>query len=376
MYSHVRLGRVFGVEIGLHYSWILIAALITFSLAAQFQLMHPEWPEGIVWAAALLTSILFFVALIAHELAHSLVARARGLPVLSITLFALGGVARVDKESPDAKTEFLVAIAGPIASTLIAAGCLAAAWANGWVPFEAPATPALSTLVWLGYINGVLAAFNMIPGFPLDGGRVLRAIIWGITGNAARSLRLAAQAGRAVAVLLIAAGIVQFFAGAGFGGLWLAFIGWFLLEAARSSYARAHVEEVLRGLRVRDLMVRDCPSVELRYNLRAFVEDELLRTGRQCFMVTENDRVVGLIGPREVKEVPRPQWIYRTVADVMSPIDQLLTINPDVLVTEALETMGRENVSQLPVAFEGRVEGIISRASVLGFLETRRELRV
>ncbi|MGE5568727.1 MAG: M50 family metallopeptidase [Rhodospirillales bacterium] len=376
MHSHVRLGRIFGVEIGLHYSWILIAALITFSLAAQFQVMHPEWPEGIAWAAALLTAILFFITLIAHELAHSLVARSRGLPVLSITLFALGGVARAEKESPDAKTEFLVAIAGPITSALIAGGCLAAAWANGWTPFDAPATPALSILVWLGYINGVLAAFNMIPGFPLDGGRVLRAIMWGITGNAARSLRLAAQAGRAVAVLLMAAGIVQFFAGAGFGGLWMSFIGWFLLEAARSSYARAYVEELLRGLRVRDLMVRDCPSVGPRYNLRAFVEDELLRTGRQCFMVTDNDRVVGLIGPREVKDVPRPQWIYHTVADVMSPIDQLLTINPDVLVTEALETMGRENVSQLPVAFEGRVEGVISRASVLGFLETRRELHV
>lgn len=376
MRSHIRLGRLFGVEIGLHYSWILIAALIAFTLAAEFQLIHPGWPQGTVWAAAILTSILFFLALIAHELAHALVARSHGLPVRSITLFALGGVAQIEKEAPDAKTEFWMAIAGPIASAFIGAGCLAAAWALGWPLFGTPATPALSILVWLGYINITLAVFNMIPGFPLDGGRVLHAIVWGVTGNAVRSLRVATQVGRGVAMLFIVAGVVQFFLGAGFGGLWLAFIGWFLLEAAGSTYAQAHITEVLRGLRVRDLMVRDCPGVELRSNLHSFIEDDLLRTGRQCFLVMDNNRVVGLIGPREVKEIPQPQWIYRTVADVMRPIDQLRTIDPEMPVTEALETMGRENVSQLPVASDGHVEGVISRASVLGFLETRHELRV
>ncbi len=375
MRSHIKLGRIFGVEIGLHYSWILIAGLIAFTLAAQFQLLHPEWPRGAVWAAAILTAILFFLALIAHELAHSLVARSRGLPVRSITLFALGGVAQIEKEAPDARTEFWMAIVGPIASAVIGLGCLAGAWTLGWPLFDTPATPALSILVWLGYINITLAVFNMIPGFPLDGGRVLHAIVWWITGNAARSLRIATQVGRMVAFVFIAFGIGRFLLGGGFSGLWLAFIGWFLLEAAGSTYAQARVAEMLRGLRVRDLMVRDCPSVELRSNLLSFIEDDLLRTGRQCFLVTDSDRVVGLIGPRDVREIPRPQWVYRTVADVMRPLDQLHTINPEMPVTEALETMGRENVAQLPVASDGHVEGVISRASVLGFLETRHELR-
>jgi Zn-dependent protease/predicted transcriptional regulator len=375
MRSHIKLGRIFGVEIGLHYSWVLIAGLIAFTLAAQFQLLHPGWPRGAIWAAAVLTAILFFLALIAHELAHALVALSRGLPVRSITLFALGGVAQIEKEAPDAKTEFWMAIVGPIASAAIGVGCLAGAWALGWPLFDTPATPALSILVWLGYINIVLALFNMIPGFPLDGGRVFHAIVWWVTGNAARSLRIATQVGRGVAFLFIAFGIGNFLIGGGFAGLWLAIIGWFLLEAAGSTYAQARVAEMLRGLRVRDLMIRDCPSVELRANLLSFIEDDLLRTGRQCFLVMDDGRVAGLIGPRDVKEIPRPQWIYRTVADVMRPLDQLHVIDPDMPVTDALETMGRENVSQLPVASGGRVEGVISRAGVLGFIETRHELR-
>jgi Zn-dependent protease len=376
MRSHIRLGRLFGIEIGLHYSWLLIAGLIALTLASQFQLTHPEWNQGAVWAASVLTAILFFLTLIAHELAHSLVALSRGLPVRSITLFALGGVAQIEKEAPDAKTEFWMAIVGPIASAVIGIGCLAAAWGAGWPLFHHPATPGLAILVWLGYINVTLAVFNMIPGFPLDGGRVFHALVWWITGNAARSLRIATQVGRGVAMIFIALGVARFFLGAGFGGLWLAFIGWFLLEAAGSTYTQARVVEALRGLRVRDLMVRDCPGVDLRTNLQNFIEDELLRTGRQCFLVNDRGRVVGLIGPRELNGIPRPQWMYRTVADVMRPLDSLHTIAPETPVTEALETMGRENVTQLPVASDGQVEGVISRASVLGFLETRHILRV
>jgi Zn-dependent protease len=375
MRSQIRLGRLFGVEIGLHYSWILIAALITLSLAAQFQTLHPEWARGAVWAASTLTSILFFLTLIAHEMAHSLVALSRGLPVRSITLFALGGVAQIEKEAPDAKTEFWMAIAGPIASAVIGGGCLAGAWAMGWPWLGTPGTPAQAIVVWLGYINVTLAVFNMLPGFPLDGGRVFHALVWWTTGNAARSLRIATQVGRLVAMGFIALGVARFLLGSGFGGLWLAFIGWFLLEAAGSTYAQARVTEALRGVRVRDLMARDCPGVDLRSNLHTFIEDELLRSGRQCFLVTDGVRVVGLVGPREIRGIPRPQWIFKTVGDVMRPLDQLHTIDPEMPVTEALETMGRENVSQLPVASGGQVEGVISRAIVLGFLETRHILR-
>jgi Zn-dependent protease len=376
MRSHVRLGRVFGVEIGLHYSWVLIALLIAFTLAGHFEAMHPDWGAGVIWASSILTAVLFFVALTAHELSHALVARAHRLPVKSITLFALGGVAQIEKDPQDARTEFWMAIVGPIASAVIGAGCLFVAWTLGWPLFSTPDSPPASVLVWLGYINLSLAAFNMIPGFPLDGGRVLHAILWWITKKADKSLRIAAQVGRIVALLFIALGVGRFFMGAGFGALWMAFIGWFLLDAAGSSYAQMRILEVLRGLRVRDLMVRDCPTVNARENLREFVEEAMTREGRPCWLAEENGRILGIISPREIRDIPRAQWPYRTVYDVMIPVEDMHAITPETPVMEALERMGRENVNQLPVASEGRLEGIISRAAVLGFVQKHAHLRV
>src|SRR5579864_7713941 len=235
MRSSIRLGRLFGIEVGLHYSWFLIALLITMSLTAQFHQNHSDWSEGIVWATSILTALLFFAALLAHEMSHALVARSHGLKTREITLFALGGVAQIEKEPEDPKTEFWVGIVGPFSSAVIGLICLGISWAGGWRMGATPETPVLSMLVWLGYINLTLAAFNLIPGFPLDGGRILRAIIWWINGNAKRATFLAARAGQAVALCFIAFGILRFFAGAGFGGLWIAFIGWFLLQAAGSS---------------------------------------------------------------------------------------------------------------------------------------------
>jgi predicted transcriptional regulator len=229
-------------------------------------------------------------------------------------------------------------------------------------------------LVWLGYINISLAIFNMIPGFPLDGGRVLRAIIWWITGQADRSTRIAAQIGQLVAFGFIALGLIRFFGGAGFGGLWIAFIGWFLLTAARASHAQVGIAESLRGLRVRDVMESDCPAVDGRSNLQTLVDDYLLRTGRRCLVVIENGRVAGLITPHEIKQVDRARWPYTTVDSVMRPLEQLRTVAPDSPVAEALEAMGREDVNQLPVVSDGRLEGIISRGHVLQLLQTRAEL--
>lgn len=236
MRSTVKLGRISGIEIGLHYSWFIIAALIVLSLGGRFRQVNPDWSMGEIWIAALITAVLFFVTLLLHELAHSLVAQARGLRVRAITLFALGGVSQIQEDSTDAKTEFWVAIAGPIASVMIGFGCLGLALGLGWQRSTEPQTAVTGVLVWLGYINLGLAAFNMIPGFPLDGGRVLRAIIWALTKDADRSTRIAARVGQVVAVLFILDGIWRYFSGAGFAGLWIAFIGWFLMDAARASY--------------------------------------------------------------------------------------------------------------------------------------------
>src|SRR5437016_3060201 len=227
MKAQVKVGRIAGISIGLHYSWFIIALLIALSLAQHFRAVAPQWSSIVVWMAAVVTSLLFFAALLLHELAHSLLAQARGLRVRAITLFALGGVSQIESEASDAKSEFWIAIAGPITSVVIGLVALGTAWLTGWQPRSEPATPVTSVLVWLGYINLMLAAFNMIPGYPLDGGRVLRALIWWITHNADRATRLAARVGQAVAFLFIMLGLYRFFAGANFGGLWLAFIGWF-----------------------------------------------------------------------------------------------------------------------------------------------------
>ncbi len=328
-----------------------------------------------VWASAALTALLFFTTLVAHELAHAVVAKSQGLQVRSITLFALGGVAQIEGEPATARHEFQMAIVGPLTSAVIGAVCLGISWGLGWRDWGVPAEPFVAVLVWLGYINLSLAAFNMIPGYPLDGGRVLRALVWRITGNPRRSTRVAAQAGRVVAMLFIAAGLIRFTAGAGLGGLWIAFIGWFLLDAAGSSYAQLRMTEILSGVRVGDLMVHDCPKVEAWTNLQSFVDDNHLQSARFCYIVTSNGQMAGLISPREIRRVPTPQWRYKTVFDVMRPLDESPTISPEAPITDALEAMGREDLSQLPVASNGRIEGVISRASVLGFLEARGHLR-
>lgn len=211
MRSNVKLGTISGIEIGLHYSWFIIAALIAFSLAEHFRQVNPSWGPSQIWIAALVTAALFFATLLLHELAHSLVAQARGLKVRAITLFALGGVSQIEDDATDAKTELLVAIAGPIASLIIGFGCLGIALGLGWQRSTEPQTAVAGVLVWLGYINFALAVFNMIPGFPLDGGRVLRAIVWAITKNSDRSTRIAARVGQFVAFLFILDGIWQFF---------------------------------------------------------------------------------------------------------------------------------------------------------------------
>ncbi len=374
MKAQVKLGRIAGISIGLHYSWFIIALLIALSLAQHFRDVTPQWSSTVVWATAVVTSVLFFAALLLHELAHSLLAKARGLRVRAITLFALGGVSQIESEASDAKSEFWIAIAGPITSAVIGLVVLGTARLAGWAPGAEPAIPVIAVLVWLGYINIMLAAFNMIPGYPLDGGRVLRAVIWWIIGDADRSTRLSAQAGQAVAFMLILLGLFRFFVGANFGGLWLAFIGWFLLDAARASYVQVELIAGLRGRRVADIMDRDCSTVEGHLSLQDFVDEYLLRSGRRCFVVVQNDRVTGLITPHEVKSVDREVWSQTSVQSVMRPFGQLRTVAPDTPAIQALELMSREDINQLPVISDGRLEGVFSRSHVLRFLRTHAEL--
>lgn len=374
MRSNIRLGRFFGIEVGLHYSWFLIAFLITMSLASQFQATNAFWGSGVIWGVSIVTAALFFVALLAHEMSHALVARAHGLKTRAITLFALGGVAQIEQEPEDPRTEFWVGAVGPFSSAVIGGVCLAIAFGAGWQPGRMPHAPLAAMFLWLGYINLMLAAFNLIPGFPLDGGRILRAILWWWTKNGDRATMLAARTGQAVALIFIAFGIFRFFGGAGIGGLWIAFIGWFLMQAAGASYANVALTTGLKDVHVADVMDRDCTTVDGNLNVESLVEDYLLRTGRRCFVVAQKGQVEGLVTPHEIKALERQRWPYTTLHDIMRPLEELHTVSPATSVMEALETMGRDDVNQLPVMADHHLEGVVTRAHVLQFLQTRAEL--
>ena len=374
MHAQIRLGRIAGISIGLHYSWFIIAFLITLSLIGRFSAVMPKWSSATVWSAAIVTGLLFFVALLLHELAHSLLAKSRGLRVRAITLFALGGVSQIESEAPDAKSEFWIAIVGPLASLVIGIVCLLLARSTGWILNSEPRTPISAVLVWLGYINLMLAAFNLVPGYPLDGGRVLRALIWWNTHSIDRSTRIAARVGQVVAFLFIFLGLYQFFLGKNFGGLWLAFIGWFLLDASRSSYAQVEITEGIRDRRVSDIMDRDFSAVEAHLSLQDFVHRYLLASGRRCFVVVQNNNLAGLITTKEVSGVERDRWPQTSVQSVMRPLSQLRTVMPDTPAIRALEIMSREDINQLPVVSDGQLVGLFSRSSVMGFLRNRAEL--
>lgn len=374
MQASVSLGRWFGIPVGLHYSWFFIAALITLSLASRFYLTQRSWSPIAIWAAAVLAAALFFVTLLLHELSHAVVARRNGLVVRSITLFALGGVAHIEEDPRSAGVEFRMAAAGPATSFAIGFACLAAAWSAGWRSDGGGGAAWTAIVGWLGYINVVLAAFNLIPGYPLDGGRVLRAILWARNKDAGRATRQAARVGQFVAFLFIAFGLLSAFTGAGFGGLWLAFIGWFLLEASRSSETQATFMDALRGVRVGDLMGRDCGIVEATENLQTFVDHTLLRTGRRCFVVVRDERVAGLITPNEVRRIARTEWQTRTVEDAMRPLRDLRTVAPEMPASEALKIMVRDDVHQLPVVSDGHLEGLLTRAHILQAIQSHVEL--
>lgn len=365
----IKLGRIGGIEIGLHYSWFVIAFLIAFSLVSHFHAVIPQWGEAMIWSAALVTSALFFVTLLLHELAHSLVAKSRGLKVRAITLFALGGVSQIESEASDAKSEFWIAIVGPLTSFLIGMICIGIVRTSGWTSGTEPKNPILAILLWLGYINVALAVFNMIPGYPLDGGRVLRAVAWWITHNADRATRAAAQIGQGVAILFIIYGVYRFFVGGGFGGLWIAFIGWFLLDAARSSYLQVGAVVGLRGHRVAELMERDCTAVESYLSVRDFVEEYLLHSGNRCFVVMQDHHAAGIVTANDAKQVSREDWNQTSIQSVMRPMSRIPTVSPDTPVLKALEQMNAARVNEMAVVSNGELEGVFSRTQVMRFLQ-------
>jgi Zn-dependent protease/predicted transcriptional regulator len=373
MRGQIELGRVFNVDIALHYSWFVIATLLTMSLAGHLYVVNHSWPASVIWTTAVATALAFFVALVVHELSHALVGRAYGVPVPAITLFALGGLAHVAREPSEPRIEFWMGIAGPITSALIGGAGLLLAAALGWTHDATLTSPGMVMLVWFGYVNLGLAAFNMVPAFPLDGGRVLRAIVWWITNDRRRATRIAATIGQFLAVMFIAFGFLAFLRGAGIGALWLAFIGFFLADAARASVAELEIVERLRGVRVGDIMARECTVVEPGTSL-ADMAQQTFRTGQRCFLVAIRDEVIGLVTPREMNEVTRERWAATSAREVMRAADRLHHVDVNTPAAEALDVIARENVNQLPVLEQGHLRGIISRDRILNLLAARSEL--
>ncbi len=371
MQSHIKLGRILGIPVALHASWFLIFGLVTWSLAqGYFPTAHPELPATANWVLGALTSVLFFGSVLLHELGHSAVALRNGIPVRGITLFIFGGVAQIGHEPRTPGAEFRIALAGPLTSAALAA-LFGALWAlDRAVPYLA--APSL----WLARINLALAAFNLIPGFPLDGGRVLRAVIWRLTGSFQRATQAAGFTGQDVAVGFIAVGLFTALRGNLFNGLWLVFIGWFLQNAAAATYAQADLKEQLRGITVGQLMEREYPRVSAHASLQEVVDEQILRTGQRSFLVADDGHLAGLLSLRDVTAVPKASWARTQVAQVMVPWERLSRVSPDTELMDALQLMDDREVAQLPVVVGNRVQGVISREHVLHYIRTRSELKV
>jgi len=371
--SGIRIGRILGIPIYLHPSWFIIFALITVSLATQFANQHPRWSQAQHWSLGVLTSLLFFGSVLFHELSHSVVALHYRIPVVSITLFVFGGVARIGREPSRAQQEFNIAVAGPVSSYMLAAGF--------WLLGRAfPSSEMLTALAgWLAQINAWLATFNLAPGFPLDGGRILRALVWGRTGDYTRATRAASRGGQLLAYVMIVAGIWQSLTSNFVGGLWLAFIGWFLLTAAQESYAQVAIRGALEGLRAADIMSRELPAVGRATSLEDYVH-EMLRTGRRCHLVMEDGELQGLMTVHALNRVPREDWAVTSVQAAMVPRAQVRWAAPEEPVLALLERMQSEDINQMPVVADsgspgaGRVVGIVTRDSILRVIRTRTEM--
>jgi len=367
--SHVsgfRLGRIIGIPVYVHSSWFLIFFLITLTLGTQFTAQHPGWTQTQHWMLGVITSLLFFASLLFHELSHSVVALHYRIPVQSITLFVFGGLARIGREPSSAKQEFNIAIAGPIASFFLAAGFWFAS-----ITFRGN-DMVLAASGWLAWINLTLAVFNLVPGFPLDGGRILRALAWGVTKDFTRATWIASTAGKAFAYSMIVIGIVVALKGNWVSGLWTAFIGWFLRDAAQESYAQVAIRNTLTGVRAGDIMSQDVPTVARDISLEEYVH-EVLRTGRRCHIVLGSGTPVGLVTLHAIRTVPRDEWANTSIQAVMLPIDRIQWASPEEPVLGVLERMQSVDINQMPVVSEGHIVGMIARDAILRVLQTRMQ---
>ena len=382
--SGFKLGRLFGIKINVDWSWLLIFLLVTWNLTVVFNQAHPDWGLALNLGVSIVASILFFASVLAHELAHSLMAIAQGIPVRSITLFLFGGVSNIEREPPSPRAEFLITIVGPLTSIVLGflfillSGVSALSFGAVENPVAALSEmgPILTLFLWLGPINILLGVFNLVPGFPLDGGRILRSVLWAATGNLRVATRWASFVGQGVAWLMIIAGVAMVFGaeipflGTGLiSGLWLAFIGWFLNNASIQSYRQVVVQDLLEDLPVSAIMRRDPPVVSSNQPISALVHDSVMGTDEHAFPVVDNGRLVGLVCLHDVRNVDRSRWDSTPISTIMTPREKLITTTPDEEGDDALNKMRREDHRQLPVMQQEQLVGLLRRRDIMRWLQ-------
>jgi Zn-dependent protease/CBS domain-containing protein len=385
-----RIGKIFNINIIIDWSWLLIFGLVSWSLASSFGQMHPTWTPLMQWGMAILAALLFFLSVLAHELSHSLVAQAQGVPVRNITLFMFGGVSNIQKEPASPINEFLVAIVGPLTSfilggafLLLGTGGLALGnvAAINMTDLLSQLGPANTILLWLGSVNILVGLFNLIPGFPLDGGRVVRSIFWGITNDLKKATRWASWLGQGVAWLLIFAGMSMLFGaqipflGTGFiNGLWLIFIGWFLQNAAVQSYRRIVVQDILEDIPVKRLMNPDVPQVPADISVEEFVDNYLMQSDNRAFIVFDDEKMLGLITIEDVRKLSTEARRNSLVREVMTPSEKMIVVAPEEDVTDAFDRLQTKDVRQLPVVTGNEIVGLLRRKDIVRWLQFQSKI--
>jgi Zn-dependent protease len=366
----LRIARIFGIPVYVHPSWVVIFGLITWTLATgYFPAQRPDLPAASYWGKGLIASALFFLSILLHELGHALMAMRNGIRIRSITLFIFGGVARMETDPPDGAVEFRIAVVGPIVSLGLAAlfhGVAA-------LPFLGEGTRAVAR--YLALINLVLAVFNLVPAFPLDGGRLLRGLIWRKTGKV-RATRIASGAGTFFAYFLIVSGVFQMVGGAPIAGIWYALIGWFLKEAAAGAYQGARLDETLHALTVRDAMVTDVATLPSRISLAEAAREHFARTGYGAYPVERGGEVVGLLALRDVLRVPAGERDGVSVQAAMAPLGDAIVIGPEVPLREAVGRMTASGRGRLLVMDGGRLAGYLTLGTVMRHIRVREQLEV
>lgn len=379
------IGSIFGIKIAVDFSWIFIFLLVTWNLVlGVFPRLHPEWGALLTWTVGITASLLFFASVLAHELAHSLVARARGLPVNRITLFLFGGVSNLEKEPSSAKTEFLMAVVGPLTS--IGLGIFFLFLGNifsGRIMdiatdpdvFLSQIGPVSTLLLWLGPINILVGIFNLLPGFPLDGGRILRSAIWTITGSFSQATRYAAFMGQLTGWFFIGIGILMIFGisipifGSGLGGLWLVFIGWFLNSLAGQSFQQVVAEDRLKGIEVGVLMRSDFSTINGNIPVKDLIYKYFLKSNERAYPVMREGQLAGLVSLDDVRDLDQENIQEKRVKDIMTSVHDLETVNPKEDLARAVEKISRKDVAQLPVIKDKKLVGMLDRRDIVLWLQ-------